>query len=81
MLYSRAYNEGMTDDMRTAYQGKDREALHAMIKQLCAELVELDPKDAQYELTASRLQISLALLNSICRRGETVAFINDVVNF
>lgn len=81
MLYSRVYNEAMTQEMRIAYQFRDKNALRKIVHELCEELMMIEETDASYFFVASRLQISLALLNSLCERGETVAFIGDVVNF
>ena len=71
----------MTCEMRLAYQFRDQRALQKIIGELCEELIQLDAKDPSYDFVASRLQIALALLNSISRRGETIAFISDFINF
>ena len=81
MLHSKAYNDGITAEMKEAYRFKDRSALDSLIKISCEELIMLDTTDPRYDIVASQLHIALALLNSICKRGETVALINDVVNF
>lgn len=78
MLYSDVYNISLTDDLKAAMADRNIDFLKQEVKQLAAQLARAD---ADYDSIAPRLFISMALLDSLTKRGMTVQFCCDFINF
>ena len=88
MLHSAVYNTAFTEDMQQAVIFRDADFFTKEIIRLCSEVS--DPTVApssdeiiksKYETHLTRLLISLALLDSLQRKGETIQFCCDFINF
>ena len=77
MLYSDVYNIGMTDDLKTAMADRNADFLKAEVTQLAGQVAS----GVDYDSVAPRLLICMALLDSLTKRGMTVQFCCDYINF
>ena len=80
MLHNKIYNEAITGDIRAAYAQRDANALRLQIKSLSLQLSGIDYTHEDYVITAARLQICLAFLDSLAGGGKTVSLIMDIIN-
>jgi len=77
VLHSKIYNQGISQEMKTAFSKRDRAFFHGKIFHLSAEIVQ--GPTAPQELY-SELHLCLALLDSIENAGETVSLVTDFIN-
>jgi hypothetical protein len=78
------YEKAFSEDLAKAYRERDAARLRAEIKRLCRLISLRDGNfdhSIRYDHDMSRLQVALALLDTLTRRGETIQLICDVVNF
>ncbi len=73
MLYSRIYNEALTAEMKMAFRTKNVQELIDIRNGLMQDL-EKDP------LNSAKLQVVLALIDSINTGGMATALITDFIN-
>jgi hypothetical protein len=84
MLDNPPYQHAFSEDLKRAFRERDSAWLHAEIKKLCRLISLRDgtfDNSTRYDHELSRLQVCLALVDSLTRRGETQKLLCDVINF
>jgi hypothetical protein len=79
MLHSKVYNKGLSHTLRDAYARRDSNFLEQQIQILADTVAALTPGDEEYDIMLSKLQIHLALRDSI-KSGQTNSLLMDFIN-
>lgn len=80
MLHSPVYNHVLTPELKEAYYKRDADALWIIIRDNATALVELQPTDLLHSAISARLQLALAMRDSLVAGGSTCSFTMDYIN-
>lgn len=84
MINCKPYQLTYTDDLKAAAINRDSAFFNKEIRRLCtliASRTGTEKDHTEYDAETSRLQLCLALADSIDRHGDTTKLICDMINF